>query len=76
MAASHPGVRVGPYLLPWSGSDARFFRAAGIPAYGFSPFLLVAADTFTAAEPNERMAIDAFVDGVALYERAVRRLVE
>jgi len=76
VAASHPGVRVGPYLLPWSGSDARFFRAAGIPAYGFSPFLLVAADTFTAAEPNERMAIDAFVDGVALYERAVRRLVE
>ncbi|HSM50685.1 MAG TPA: M20/M25/M40 family metallo-hydrolase [Thermoanaerobaculia bacterium] len=76
VAVSHPGVRVGPYLLPWSASDARFLRAAGIPAYGFSPFLLVAADTFTVAEPNERMALSAFVDGVALYERAVRRLVE
>jgi len=76
VAAKYPGVHVGPYLLPWSYSDARLFRAAGIPSYGFSPFLLVAADTFTAAQPNERMAIDAFVEGVALYEEAVRRLVE
>jgi len=76
VAASHPGVRVGPYLLPWSASDARFLRAAGVPAYGFSPFLMVAADTFTVAEPNERMALHAFVDGVALYGRAVQRLLE
>jgi|CXWL01.1.fsa_nt_gi aminoacylase len=69
--AQHPGVVVGPYFLPYSLTDARFFRAAGIPAFGFSPFLIMSTDTLQVGKTNERMALAAFVDGVELYRKVV-----
>ncbi len=72
----HPGVEVGPYFLPWTATDARFYREAGIPAYGFSPFLLAVTETLQIARPNERMQLPGFVRGVALYRALVRSLVE
>ena len=41
----YPGTVVGPYFLPWTATDSRFYRAAGIPSYGFSPFLIAVTDT-------------------------------
>lgn len=70
----HDGARTGPMFLPWTATDARFFRAAGIPAYGFSPFLIMSTDTFQVDAPNERIALPGFVEGVALYTDAVRRI--
>ena len=55
-------------------SRRRFFRQAGIPSYGFSPFLIFATDTFRRDTLNERIDIQGFIRGVELYERAVRKL--
>jgi hypothetical protein len=73
---AHPEVAVGPYFLPWTATDSRFFRGAGIPSYGYSPFLLPVTDTMNIARANERMALPGYVDGVALYRRVVERLAD
>ncbi len=70
----YPDATIGPYFLPWTATDARFFRAAGIPAYGFSPFLIMATDTYQVDAPNERMALPGFVGGVDLYTDLLSRL--
>ena len=73
--AAHPEAPVGPYFLPWTATDSRFFRERGIPSYGFSPFLVSVTDTLQIALPNERMQLPGFVEGIRLYRRTVRRLV-
>jgi acetylornithine deacetylase/succinyl-diaminopimelate desuccinylase-like protein len=70
----YPGTPTGPMFLPWTVTDARFFRQAGIPAYGFSPFLIMSTDTYQVDAPNERIALPGFVDGVTLYADVLRRL--
>lgn len=76
IAEAHPEAIVGPYFLPWTATDSRFYREAGIPSYGFSPFLLVVTDTMGIARANERMLLPGFVQGVALYRKLVRELAE
>ena len=46
-----------------------------MPAYGFSPFLIMNTDTLQVDQANERFALPGFVDGVELYRDLVRRLV-
>ena len=70
-----PRAPVGPYFGPWAATDARLFRRAGIPSYGFSPFPVVVFDTVQIARPNERMQLPAFRAGVRLYRETVRRLL-
>jgi len=70
-----PDTAVGPYFLVWSATDARFFRQAGIAAFGFSPFLIFTTDTLRKDTLNERLGLTGFVGGVELYKEAVRRLV-
>jgi acetylornithine deacetylase/succinyl-diaminopimelate desuccinylase-like protein len=70
----HPGTPIGPHFLPWTATDARFFRQAGIPAYGFSPFLIFNTESYRADTINERINLPGFVAGVDLYVEAVRRL--
>ncbi|HEX2223081.1 MAG TPA: hypothetical protein VHN15_02620, partial [Thermoanaerobaculia bacterium] len=72
----YPGAPAGPYFLPWSATDSRFFRAAGVPSYGFSPFLIMNTDTLQVDQANERMALPGFVEGVELYRDVVRRLAQ
>lgn len=72
----HPKATVGPYFLAWSATDARFFRQAGIPTYGFSPFLIFVTDTFRRDTLNERIDLRGFVEGVDLYRRIVGRLTD
>ena len=45
LSDQYPGVPAGPYFLPWTATDARFFRTQGVPVYGFSPFLIMNTDT-------------------------------
>jgi acetylornithine deacetylase/succinyl-diaminopimelate desuccinylase-like protein len=70
----YPEAVAGPMFLSWTATDSRFFRQAGIPSYGFSPFLIMNTDTLQVDNANERMALPGFVDGVALYADVVRRL--
>ena len=72
---AYPDAPRGPYFLPWQATDSRFFRRLGVPAYGFSPFLLMNTDTLQVDAANERFTVPAFVDGVDLYKQVVRRLV-
>ena len=72
---AYPDAPLGPYFLPWTATDARFFRTLGVPAYGFSPFLIMNTDTLQVDQANERFAVPAFADGVELYKKLVRRLV-
>ncbi len=73
---AHPQATVGPYFLAWSATDARFFRQAQIPAYGFSPFLIFVTDTFRRDTLNERIDLRGFVEGVGLYQQVVEQLVD
>ena len=75
MAEALPGATHGPLFLPWVATDARFFRAQGIPSYGFSPFLILSSDTIKMKGVNERMPAPAFIEGVERYQELVRRLV-
>jgi acetylornithine deacetylase/succinyl-diaminopimelate desuccinylase-like protein len=75
LAEHYPGVPAGPYFLPWTATDSRFFRAAGVPSYGFSPFLIMNTDTLQVDKANERFALPGFVEGVGVYRDLVRRLV-
>ncbi len=71
---AYPEARVGPYFLAWVATDSRFFREAGIPSYGFSPFLIFNTDTFRVDTINERIGLPGYVGGVELYGRLLRRL--
>jgi acetylornithine deacetylase/succinyl-diaminopimelate desuccinylase-like protein len=71
----HEEATVGPYFLPFYDNDARFFRSAGVPSYGFSPFVSRSTDTFTVGGVDERITVPAFLDGVALYREAVFSLI-
>lgn len=71
----YPDATVGPYFLPWTATDSRFFRAAGVPSYGFSPFLIMNTDTMQVDQANERFALPGFVEGVEVYRDLVRSLV-
>ena len=66
---------VGPYFLSFYDNDARFFRAVGVPSYGFSPFVAYAPDSFTVGGRNERITLPAFLEGVELYRDTVLELV-
>lgn len=74
VAESYPGAPLGPMFLPWTATDSRFFRAQGIASYGFSPFLVLTTDALRVDRPGERIALPAFVEGVAIYARLLRRL--
>ena len=75
MTGALPDVAHGPLFLPWVATDARFFRAQGIPSYGYSPFWILSSDTIKMKGRNERMAAPAFVEGVERYQELVHRLV-
>ena len=71
----YPDARVGPHFLVWSATDSRFFRQAGIPSFGFSPFPIFATDTFRHDALNERLGLPGYVTGIEIYSQAVSRIV-
>ncbi len=75
MAKKFPRWDHGPLIVPWAATDARFFRGVGVPAYGFSPFLILSADSTKMTAANERIPGPPFVAGVELYADVVRSLV-
>ena len=76
LEARYGTVSSGPFFQTRSTNDARLFRAAGIPSYGFSPFLVLSTDTMGVGGVNEGIALPAFLDGVEVYVELVRRLVD
>ena len=52
-------------------TDSRFFRARGIPAYGFSPFAVDAGDLGGIHGPNESIPVDEFLRGIETMRRVL-----
>lgn len=78
MAERYPDTPHGPLVLPTTLTDARFFRRAGIPTYGFTPFPVLTPEVVQLrywGTVNERMALPGYVEGVDLYAELLDRLV-
>lgn len=77
MAERFPRDPHGPLYLPATITDARFFRAAGVPSFGFTPFNILTPDVLKVrhgSTVNERITLDGFVEGVELYGALLDRL--
>jgi acetylornithine deacetylase/succinyl-diaminopimelate desuccinylase-like protein len=74
----HPGAAHGPLYLPRTATDARFFRAAGVPTFGFTPFMVLTPEVMESrrfGSIDERIGLAGFVEGVELYRQALERLL-
>ncbi len=76
LRGAFPEAPIGPYYLPWGSTDSRYFRAAGVPSFGVSPFLIGVTDTFRVGKADERLQLPGFVRGIPIYQRLVADLVE
>lgn len=74
LARHYPGAPVGPLVLPWTATDSRFFRAHGIPSYGFTPFPILTTDVLRVGRHGERIDLPGYVEGVDVYRELVQRL--
>jgi acetylornithine deacetylase/succinyl-diaminopimelate desuccinylase-like protein len=77
LSVRYPEAPVGPVYLPRTITDARFLRARGIPAYGFSPFMVLTPEVAAWVHgdfANERIALNGFVEGVEIYVELLERL--
>ena len=75
MVERFPEAAHGPLFVPWSATDARYFRTSGIPSYGYSPFWILSSDAVKMKGANERISVPAFLDGVEVYTDLVGHLV-
>lgn len=72
----YPEIPHGPIFLPFTATDARYFRQYDVPVYGFTPFHILSGDAMKMRGVDERLPAPAFVAGVELYEELVRRMVD
>jgi acetylornithine deacetylase/succinyl-diaminopimelate desuccinylase-like protein len=68
-----PGAVVFPLLVP-GGTDGRYFREQGYPAYGFAPVLLELDDISRVHGIDERISIDNLELGVKMTRDMIRKL--
>ena len=71
LRVEYPDAPIGPYFLPWVGTDSRFVRAEDRVSYGLSPFLVPFTETLQIGQPNERLNLLGFLNGVNVYRRVV-----
>ena len=64
------GMNVTAEIFP-AGTDSRFLRQSGIPAFGFSP---MSGTEVMLHEHNEYLEIDIFQKGISIYENIITQL--
>ena len=74
VAAEWPGALTVLVMMP-AGTDSKFFRERGIPAYGFVPAVLDAGLTAAIHGTDERIPLEALETGVRVTYRTLVRLV-
>lgn len=67
----YPDAIPTPYLIT-GGTDARYFRAISDGVFGFMPVRADMADVKRAHGNDERIRVDAFVEGVGFYAHLMR----
>lgn len=68
-----PGAAVFPLLVP-GGTDGRYFRERGYPAYGFGPVILELDDISRVHGIDERISIDNLELGIRITRDMIREL--
>ncbi len=68
-----PGSTVYPLLMA-GGTDGRYFRQRGYPAYGFGPMVLEPEDISRAHGIDERISIENLVLGIKMARDIIREL--
>ncbi|MBU0494050.1 MAG: M20/M25/M40 family metallo-hydrolase [Chloroflexi bacterium] len=68
-----PGAGIFPLLMP-GGTDGRYFRQRGYPAYGFGPMILGPDDLARAHGIDERISLDNLELGVQIARDIIRDL--
>lgn len=69
----YPGVVVTPSMTT-GGTDSRFFRQHGVPAYGFFPVLLPKQLTGTVHGVDERLPVSALAQATQVIYEALKEL--
>jgi acetylornithine deacetylase/succinyl-diaminopimelate desuccinylase-like protein len=69
----YPGVVVTPSMTT-GGTDSRFFRQKGVPAYGFFPVLLSKQITGTVHGVDERLPVSALGQATRVIYEALKEL--
>ena len=64
------GMNITPAIFP-AGTDSRFLRQTGIPAFGFSP---MSGTEIMLHEHNEYLESDIFLKGIPIYENIITKL--
>jgi acetylornithine deacetylase/succinyl-diaminopimelate desuccinylase-like protein len=65
------GARVVPWMTT-GGTDSRFLRAKGVPAYGFVPVILDTAEVVRVHGDDERLSVDNLNRGIkATYDLTI-----
>jgi hypothetical protein len=65
-------AEVGLYVLTGSYTNSSYLRPRGLRAFGVSPFAVNIYDARTVDNPNERIFLPAYIDGVDRTARIVR----
>ena len=73
LLAENPTGQVIPYLTP-GATDSRFFRAAGLKAYGFMPMLLDSAELSRIHGIDERVSIANLQFGIRTVFNTLKKL--
>ncbi len=68
-----PAGQIIPYLTPWA-TDSRFFRAAGVKAYGFVPMLLDNSELSRIHGVDERVSTANLSWGIQVVFETLKRL--
>jgi aminoacylase len=63
-------MEVVPEIFP-AGTDSRYLRAAGIPAFGFSP---MQNTPILLHDNDERLGVAEFVKGISVFETLIRNM--
>lgn len=63
ITSNHPDSVFSPFMLP-GGTDSRFLRARGIPAYGFLPGVMSREDIESIHGDNEKISIENLSHGL------------
>jgi acetylornithine deacetylase/succinyl-diaminopimelate desuccinylase-like protein len=63
ISSMHPGSVVSPQMVP-GGTDSRYLRNKGIPAYGFNPVILSREDIVSIHGDNEKLSFDNLALGL------------
>lgn len=68
-----PDAVPAPYVM-MAATDSRFFTAICERVYRFAPFRMTRAQRAAIHAADERLGIDAYLDGVGWYRRLIERL--